>query len=100
MSDSQTAITTFSDAPNKIVSENLKAGTTQSTWAIHGSIANQGDSDIEGFATQISTNAGQAVSFKIDTASNGFFFNISAPAEIYTLSLHDALLISRPARNE
>ena len=75
-SGSQIATTTFSDAPNKIVSENLKAGTPKSTWAIHGSIANQGDSQIEGFATQISTNAGQTVSFKIDTASSGYTLNI------------------------
>src|SRR5438105_202100 len=45
-SGSQTAITTFSDAPNKIVSENQNAGTPKSVWAIHGSIANQGDSQI------------------------------------------------------
>ena len=75
-SGSQTAITTFSDAPNKIVSENLNAGTAKSVWAIHGSIANQGDSQIEGFATQISTNAGQTVSFKIDTASSGYTLDI------------------------
>ena len=75
-SDGQTATTTFSDAPNKIVSENLNAGTPMSVWAIHGSIANQGDSQIEGFATQISTNAGQTVSFKIDTASSGYTLDI------------------------
>ena len=44
-SGSQTAITTFSDAPNKIVSENLNAGTPESVWSIHGSIANQVTSD-------------------------------------------------------
>ena len=75
-SDSQTATTTFSDAPNKIVTENQNAGTPKSVWAIHGSIANQGDSQIEGFATQISTNAGQTVSFKIDTASSGYTLDI------------------------
>ena len=75
-SDCQTATTTFSDAPNKIVSENLNAGTPKSVWAIHGSIANQGDSQIEGFATQISTNAGQTVYFKIDTASSGYTLDI------------------------
>ena len=58
--------------PIKSSTENLKAGTPQSVWAIHGSIANQGDSQIEGFATQISANAGQTVSFKIDTASSGY----------------------------
>ncbi|WP_247477940.1 DUF4082 domain-containing protein [Bradyrhizobium sp. CW9] len=73
---SQTATTTFTDASNKIVTENQKAGTAKSIWAIHGSIANQGDSQIEGFATQISTNAGQTVSFKIDTASSGYTLDI------------------------
>src|ERR1043166_1160649 len=67
---------TTSIAPNPIVLENEKPGTPQSTWAIHGSIANQGDSQIEGFATQISTNAGQSVSFKIDTASSGYTLDI------------------------
>ena len=67
-SGGQSAIATFSDAPNKIVLENQKTGTPESTWAIHGSIDNQGDSQIEGFATQISTNAGQTVNFKIDTS--------------------------------
>ena len=75
-SNGQTATTTFSDAANKIVTENQKAGTPQSVWAIHGSIANEGDSQIEGFATQISTNAGQTVSFKIDTASSGYTLDI------------------------
>ncbi|MCK1607107.1 DUF4082 domain-containing protein [Bradyrhizobium sp. 166] len=69
-SGAQTGTATFSDAGNKIVTENQLPGTPKSTWAIHGSIANAGDSQIEGFATQISTNAGQTVSFKIDTASS------------------------------
>jgi hypothetical protein len=75
-SGSQTAVTTFSDAPNKIVSENLNAGTPGSLWTIHGSIANQGDSQIEGFATEISANAGQTISFKINTASSGYTLDI------------------------
>ncbi|SPP93895.1 DUF4082 domain-containing protein [Bradyrhizobium vignae] len=77
-SGGQTATATFSDASNKIVTENQLAGTPQSTWAIHGSIASKGDSQIEGFATQISTNAGQTVSFKIQTASsvNGYTLDI------------------------
>src|SRR5262249_46915767 len=70
------AVTNSGTAPNKIVTENLNTGTPQSVWAIHGSIANQGDSQIEGFATQISTNAGQTVSFKINTASSGYTLNI------------------------
>src|SRR5262249_12435677 len=75
-SNGQTATTTFADAPNKIVTENQLAGTPKSVWTIHGSLANAGDSQIEGFATQISTNAGQTVSFKIDTASSGYKLDI------------------------
>ncbi len=75
-SNGQSATTTFGDAANKIVTENQKAGTPQSVWAIHGSIASEGNSQIEGFATQISTNAGQTVSFKIDTASSGYTLDI------------------------
>ncbi|MFK4577978.1 DUF4082 domain-containing protein [Bradyrhizobium ottawaense] len=71
-SGAQTGTATFSDAGNKIVTENQLPGTPKSTWAIHGSIANAGDPQIEGFATQISTNAGQTVSFKVDTASSGY----------------------------
>ena len=75
-SNGRTATTTFDDAANKIATENQNAGTPKSVWSIHGSIANQGDSQIEGFATQISTNAGQTVSFKIDTASSGYTLDI------------------------
>ena len=75
-SDGQIANATFSDAPNKIVTENQQTGTPESVWSIHGSIANPGDSQIEGFATQISTNSGQTVSFKIDTASSGYTLDI------------------------
>jgi hypothetical protein len=75
-SSGQTANVTFSDAANKIVTENQKTGTPESTWAIHGSIANAGDSQIEGFTTQISTNAGQTVSFKINTAASGYTLDV------------------------
>jgi hypothetical protein len=102
-SDGQTAIRTFSDAPNRIVTENLNAGTPTSVWAIHGSIANQGDSQIESFATQISTNAGQNVSFKIDTASSGYTLDIyrlgyygGNGARLITTMHHSRGLISRP----
>ena len=62
---------------NPIVLENQKPGTPESTWAIHGSIDNQGDSQIEGFATQISVNAGQTVDFKInDSVSGGYTIDI------------------------
>ncbi|EIG57075.1 DUF4082 domain-containing protein [Bradyrhizobium sp. WSM1253] len=75
-SGGRTATATFSDASNEIVTENQLAGTPKSVWSIHGSIANQGDSQIEGFATQISTNAGQTVSFKVDAASSGYTLDV------------------------
>ena len=58
ISNGHTASTTFSDAANKIATENQLAGTPESVWSIHGSIANAGDSQIEGFATQISNQRG------------------------------------------
>lgn len=71
------ATTTFTDAAtNKITVENQKAGTSQDVWAIHGSISNGGDEEIEGFTTQISVNAGQTIQFKIDTALNGYHVDI------------------------
>ena len=42
-SGSQKATATFSDAPNRTVLENQKAGTAESVWAIHGSIDNIGN---------------------------------------------------------
>jgi hypothetical protein len=61
---------------NRIVAENQLAGTPMSVWAIHGDINNQGDSNIEGFATQIGVNAGQTVSFKINTNSTHYRIDI------------------------
>ena len=74
--DGQSTTAFFSDAANKIVTENQKAGTPMSAWSIHGSLTNEGDSQIEGFTTQISVTAGQTVSFKIDTALNGYTIDI------------------------
>jgi hypothetical protein len=53
---------------NPIEAENCNPGTDQSVWRVEGS----GDSTIEGFATQMSVNAGQTVSFKIDTAATTY----------------------------
>ena len=46
---------------NPIVCENSKVGTSHEEWDILG----VGDEDIQGFATDISVNAGQRINFKI-----------------------------------
>src|SRR4051812_37081992 len=51
---------------NAIVTENQLAGTPQSTWGVSGA----GDSTIQGFATDISVDHGQAVQFKINSSAN------------------------------
>jgi N,N-dimethylformamidase beta subunit-like, C-terminal/Concanavalin A-like lectin/glucanases superfamily/Galactose oxidase-like, Early set domain/Bacterial Ig domain/Glyoxal oxidase N-terminus len=53
-------------AVNPIVTENQLAGTPQSTWGVAGA----GDTTIQGFATDISVNHGQTVSFKINSSAN------------------------------
>jgi len=47
---------------NPIVAENQLPGTPQSVWGINGA----GDPSIQGFATDISVNHGQTISFKIN----------------------------------
>lgn len=58
--------------PNKITLENMKQGNPVSEWGIDG----DGDSSIQGFATQISTNIGQTVDFKIATDSANYRIDI------------------------
>ncbi|MFF1382992.1 DUF4082 domain-containing protein [Arthrobacter sp. NPDC058288] len=53
---------------NAIACENSKPGTPSSEWDITGA----GDSDIQGFATGISVNAGQPINFKIDTNASNY----------------------------
>src|SRR5436309_10931126 len=58
---------------NAIVAENQLAGTPESTWQVTGA----GDSTIQGFATNISVNHGQTVSFKVnDTANKPYHIDI------------------------
>ena len=59
-------------ATNPIVLENQKAGNPESEWGIDGA----GDSNIEGFATDISVNRGTTISFKIDTDSTNYRIDI------------------------
>ena len=57
---------------NEIVCENSKPGSPASEWDVNGA----GDSSIQGFATDISVDQGQTVSFKIDTTSTNFRIDI------------------------
>ncbi|MBR0739354.1 DUF4082 domain-containing protein [Bradyrhizobium liaoningense] len=71
----QTAAATLLAAPtatNPIVLENQKPGNPESEWGIDGA----GDSNIEGFATDISVNHGTTVSFKINTDSDHYRIDI------------------------
>lgn len=57
---------------NAITCENAKPGTDSDVWDIHGA----GDPEIQGFATDISVNAGQRVDFKIDTSASSYTVDI------------------------
>src|SRR5215468_6385935 len=55
-----------------IACENTKPGDPPSDWQVSGA----GDSTIQGFATQMSVNAGQTESFKISTPSRSYHIDI------------------------
>ena len=57
---------------NAIVCENELPGTPASEWDIDGA----GDESIQGFATQISVNAGSPIQFKIDTNASAYTIKI------------------------
>src|SRR5262247_2950146 len=57
---------------NPIVCENSKPGSPASEWDITGS----GSSTIQGFATDISVDQGQTVSFKISTPATAYRLDI------------------------
>lgn len=57
---------------NPIACENQKPGTSPSEWDIDGA----GDSSIQGFATDISVDAGQKIDFKIDTNASAYSIKI------------------------
>ncbi|MFC0247610.1 DUF4082 domain-containing protein [Citricoccus parietis] len=57
---------------NPIVCENSKAGAHWSEWEIDGA----GDESIQGFATDMSVNAGQTIDFKIDTDASDYDIDI------------------------
>ncbi|HKI66572.1 MAG TPA: N,N-dimethylformamidase beta subunit family domain-containing protein, partial [Solirubrobacterales bacterium] len=61
------------DPPNnEIVCENSKAGNPASEWDVGG----EGDSSIQGFATDISVDRGETIQFKVDTNSTKYRFDI------------------------
>jgi len=57
---------------NDIVCENSKPGNPSSEWDIRGA----GNDTIQGFATDISVNQGQTISFKIRTTANLYTIDI------------------------
>ena len=57
---------------NPIVCENSKPGNPPSEWDVSGA----GDSNIQGFATDISVDQGQTVHFKIDTPATDYRLDI------------------------
>ena len=57
---------------NPIVCENSKPGNPPSEWDVQGS----GDSNIQGFATDISVDQGQTVHFKVDTNATDYRLDI------------------------
>ncbi len=61
---------------NEIVAENELPGNPVSQWGIHGSINGVADTNIEGFATNISVDVGQEVDFKINTDSDHYRIEI------------------------
>ena len=57
---------------NRIVAENCKPGNPSTEWDVNGS----GDLKIQGFATDISVNAGETISFKVDSSSPAYRIDI------------------------
>src|SRR5580693_9661852 len=57
---------------NPIEAENCLPGNSPSQWYVSGA----GSTNIQGFATDISVNAGQTVFFKINTNAAAFSINI------------------------
>jgi hypothetical protein len=57
---------------NRIAEENAKPGTPEAIWDIPG----EGSGDIQGFTTDISSNVGQTVHFKISTIATRYRLDI------------------------
>ncbi|MGO4440700.1 DUF4082 domain-containing protein [Rhizobium sp. RAF56] len=72
MAESALAPATQEVTLNKIAVENMKQGNPQSEWGLTGA----GDTNIQGFASQISVNLGDTVDFKIATDSTHYRIDI------------------------
>ncbi|WP_371833313.1 DUF4082 domain-containing protein [Ferirhizobium litorale] len=70
--DAPTAVPAAAATPSKIALENMKQGNSIDEWGIEG----DGDGNIQGFATEISTNVGGTVDFKIATDSTHYRIDI------------------------
>jgi hypothetical protein len=86
---------------NEIVAENCKPGNPQTEWDVNGS----GDPRIQGFATDISVNAGETISFKVGTSSPAYrvdiyrlgYYNGAGGRRIATVKPSAALPQQQPA---
>ena len=67
-----TALADCVNPKNAIEAENCLAGTPQATWDVAG----VGDTTTQGFATNISVNVGQTVSFKIKSSASAYTIDI------------------------
>jgi hypothetical protein len=66
------AASACTNPPTKIVAENCTPGNPSTEWDINGS----GDPRIQGFATDISVNIGEAIAFKIASDSPRYRIDI------------------------
>ena len=66
------AVSACANPTNTIVAENCLTGNPASEWDVSGA----GDAGIQGYATQISINRGDTVSFKVNTNSANYRFDI------------------------
>jgi hypothetical protein len=57
---------------NQVACENTQAGSAQSTWEVDGA----GDASIQGYATAMSVNKGQTISFKIKSSTSNYHIDI------------------------
>ena len=57
---------------NAVACENTQAGVPRSEWEVDG----YGDESIQGFATAMSVNKGETISFKISSATSNFHIDI------------------------
>src|SRR3954467_4512952 len=57
---------------NKLACENQTPGADPATWEVNG----DGDDTIQGFATQMSVNPGDAIGFKVKSATTNYHIDV------------------------